>query len=133
MHRARVLICEDEGLTTLRLRATLGRLGYDVLGAARDGREVVAVAARLQPDAILMDIDMPNMDGIAATRSIMEDHPTTIVIVSAYGDRRTLSEALDAGASGYLVKPVTDDHLEPAISAAIQRFAGRARSAREAQ
>src|SRR5437764_881816 len=64
--RARVLICEDEGLTALRLKKALTTLGYEVVGEAKNGEEAVAQAARLQPDAILMDIRMPKLDGIAA-------------------------------------------------------------------
>lgn len=122
MEPLRVLICEDEGLTTLRLRTTLSRLGYEVVGVAGDGEEVVAAAASLAPDAILMDIEMPRRDGISAAREIMASCPTAIVMVSAYSDQDSIAAALSAGAAGYLVKPVSDEQLAPALRSAIDAF-----------
>lgn len=121
----RVLICEDEGLTALRYRATLKRLGFAPVGTAGNGEAAVEAALRLQPDVILMDIEMPALDGISATRRIMETLPTAIVIVSAYSDRDTVAAAMTAGASGYLIKPFIDDQLEPALRSAMERFAVR--------
>jgi AmiR/NasT family two-component response regulator len=121
--KARVLICEDEGLTALRLQKALTGLGYEVAGEAKDGEEAVALAERLKPDAILMDIRMPKLDGIAATERIMHARPTAIVIVTAYSERELVDAALNAGASGYLVKPVSDEQIEPALRVALNRFA----------
>lgn len=122
MTRRRVLICEDEGLTALRLQTTLKNLGYEVVGEARDGEEAVAAAERLQPDAVLMDVRMPRLDGIAATERIMKSRPTAIVMITAYSERELVDAALAAGASGYLVKPVSDDQIEPALKVALSRF-----------
>lgn len=122
MAKVRVLVCEDEGLTALRLQASLKKLGYEVVGEARDGEEAVATAARLQPDAILMDIRMPKLDGIAATTQIMQARPTAIVMITAYNERELVDAALRAGASGYLVKPVSDEQIEPALKVALSRF-----------
>jgi response regulator NasT len=122
MARARVLVCEDEGLTALRLQTSLKKLGYEVVGEARDGEEAVAAAERLQPDAILMDIRMPKLDGIAATERIMAKRPTAIVMITAFSERELVEAALQAGASGYLVKPVSDEQIEPALKVALSRF-----------
>jgi response regulator NasT len=122
MGKIRILICEDEGLTALRLQASVTKLGYEVVGEARDGEEAVAAAARLKPDAILMDIRMPKMDGIAATEQIMQSRPTAIVMITAYNERELVDSALRAGASGYLVKPVSDEQIEPALKVALSRF-----------
>jgi response regulator NasT len=122
MSKVRVLICEDEGLTALRLQASITKLGYEVVGEARDGEEAVAKAAQLQPDAILMDIRMPKLDGIAATGQIMQQRPTAIVMITAYNERELVDAALRAGASGYLVKPVSDEQIEPALKVALSRF-----------
>jgi response regulator NasT len=122
MSKVRVLICEDEGLTALRLQATIKKLGYEVAGEARDGEEAVAAAARLKPDAILMDIRMPKLDGISATEQIMKARPTAIVMITAYNERELVDAALRAGASGYLVKPVSDEQIEPALKVALNRF-----------
>lgn len=118
-----MLVCEDEGLTALRLRTGLAQLGYEVVGEARDGEEAVAAALRLQPDAILMDIRMPKLDGVAATERIMRERPAAIVMVTAYSERELVEAALRAGASGYLVKPVTEEQIEPALTVALSRFA----------
>lgn len=123
MRQARVLICEDEGLTALRLRTTLTRLGYEVVGEARDGEEAVAAAAQLEPDAILMDIRMPKLDGVAATERIMRERSTAIVMITAYSERELVEAALSAGASSYLVKPVSDEQIGTALTVALNKFA----------
>jgi response regulator NasT len=117
------LICEDEGLTVMRLRASLGQQGYKVVGEVANGAEAASAVTRLQPDVILMDIRMPGLDGIAATRQIMATWPTPIVMLTAFTERELIDAALEAGASGYLVKPITDEQLEPAITVALRRFA----------
>jgi two-component system, response regulator PdtaR len=121
--KARVLICEDEGLTALRLKKALTSLGYEVAGEAKNGEEAVALAEQLKPDAILMDIRMPKLDGIAATERIMSARPTAIVMITAYSERELVDAAVRAGASGYLVKPVSDEQIEPALAVALNRFA----------
>lgn len=118
-----VLICEDESITALRLREELTQLGYQIVGEAADGYDAVHQAATLRPDVILMDIKMPKMDGIAATRRIMATAPTAIVMLTAYSQRDLINDAVEAGAMGYLVKPVSRDQLLPALTVAIRRFA----------
>ena len=120
--RVRILVCEDEGLTALRLQKALAAMGYEVAGEARDGEEAVTKALALKPDAILMDIRMPKLDGIAATERIMRERPTAIVMITAYNERELVDAALRAGASGYLVKPVSDEQIEPALQVALNRF-----------
>jgi two-component system, response regulator PdtaR len=118
----RVLVCEDEGLTALRLQRVLKTLGYEVVGEARDGEEAVSQAGRLRPDAILMDVNMPKLDGIQALERIMRECPTTVLMLTAYSEQELVQRALAAGASGYLVKPVVNEQLRPAISIAMARF-----------
>lgn len=119
----RVLICEDEGLTALYLRRTLRGLACDVVGECDTGRVAVAAARELRPDVILMDIHMPEMDGVEATRQIMSECPTVVVMLTAYSDREMVERSLAAGASGFLVKPISDEQLLPAITVAQTRFA----------
>ncbi len=121
--KVRVLICEDEGLTALRLEKTLTSLGYEVVGEAKNGEEAVRLAGRLCPDAILMDVRMPGLDGIAATEQIMRARPVPILMITAYSERELVDAALRVGASGYLVKPVSDEQIEPALRVALNRFA----------
>lgn len=120
--KPRLLICEDEGLTALRLQKSLRALGYPVVGEAKDGEEAVTLAARLRPDAILMDVRMPKLDGIQATEHIMRECPTAIVMVTAFSEQELVRQALEAGASEYLVKPVREEQLAPAIAVAISKF-----------
>lgn len=119
----RVLVCEDEGLTALRLQRVLTKLGFTVVGEAKDGEEAIRLAGELKPDVILMDVHMPRATGIEATQRIMASCPTAIVMLTAYSDQELVQSALDAGASGYLVKPVKDEQLKPAITVARTSFA----------
>lgn len=119
----KVLICEDEGLTAMRLRASLGQRGYEVVGEVANGGEAADAVTRLQPDVVLMDINLTGLDGITATRQIMGVRPTAIVMLTAFGEREIIDAELEAGASGYLVKPIIDEQLEPAITVALRRFA----------
>lgn len=120
--KVRVLIAEDEGLTALRLSKALESLGYEVVGEAKNGEEAVRLSERLKPDAILMDVRMPKMDGIEATARIMERQPAAILMLTAYSERELVDAALRAGASGYLVKPVSDEQIEPALRVALNNF-----------
>jgi len=102
----RVLIADDHAHAREGMRDIVGMLpGFEVAGEARSGEEAVALADRLKPDIILMDIRMPGMDGLEATRRIKERHPEIkIVIVTVSDDAAHLFEALKKGAQGYLLK-----------------------------
>jgi AmiR/NasT family two-component response regulator len=119
---ARVLIAEDESLIALQMRQALRDAGYEVLAEARTGTEAVRLAASLRPELILMDIRMPEMDGLQAARQIWKARATAIVMVTAYGGEALVEAALAAGASGYLVKPVHRRQLVPAVRLALERF-----------
>jgi two-component system, response regulator PdtaR len=121
--RIHVLVCEDEALTASWLATELETRGYGVSGVAEDGAQALELARMFQPDVILMDIRMPEMDGIEATRRLMAEHPVPIVAVTAYGDEEMVSEMVAAGAAGYLMKPVRGVDLRPAIETARARFA----------
>jgi len=121
--RARILIVDDEALIRMGLRAMLQDLGYEVAGEAADGHDAVAQAAALAPDLVIMDIKMPGMDGLEATRRIMAAHPTPIIVLTAYNQQSLVAEAADAGVLAYLMKPVREADLGPAIEVARARFA----------
>src|SRR5579871_931015 len=121
----RVVICEDEGITQLQLRRALTRAGLTVVGVAGSGAAAVEAVLREQPDIVLMDIRMPVMDGIEATRQIMAAYPVCILMVTAYANEGNQARARQAGASGYLVKPITSEALVPALQDALATFARR--------
>ena len=118
----RALICEDEGMTVMMLRRALQSAGYDVVGEAAEGGKCVELARQLKPDFILMDITMPGMDGIEATRTIMQETPVAIIMLTAYSETHNVTAAIEAGACAYLVKPIESRQLIPAVKAAFARF-----------
>ena len=118
----RAIICEDEGVTVMQLKKGLQRAGYSVIGEAVEGSRGVELARELEPDFVLMDLTMPGMDGITATRQIMEERPIPIIILTAYSDQQSVEAALEAGACAYLVKPIDTSQLIPAVITAIARF-----------
>jgi len=118
----RILVAEDNDLVALTLEEQLKGLGYDVIGIARTGVEATELASRLSPDLIIMDILMPEMEGTEAASRINNQRPTPILMLTAYTDRETIKKAELAGALGYLVKPVNEAELSPAINIALARF-----------
>jgi DNA-binding NarL/FixJ family response regulator len=116
----RVLLADDHGV----IRDGLGRLiealdDVERAGTASNGAEAVERARALQPDVILMDLEMPNMDGIEATKRILEERPETAVLVlTSFSDRSRILGALDAGARGYLLKDVASEEVAAGIRAA---------------
>jgi response regulator NasT len=117
----RVLIAEDETIIRLDLRGLLEAAGFEICGEARDGEEAVRLAQEQSPDVVLLDVKMPKLDGIDAARRILEERPTPIVMVTAYGERELVSRAVEAGVFGYLVKPFRETDLLPAIETARAR------------
>ena len=124
-----VLLAEDNPLAVLGLRLLVVNLGHQVVGVARTGHEAVQQAKLHTPDLILMDIKMPGMDGIEATRLIMKERPTPVILVTAYGDEQTIRQGKQAGAVAYLSKPVSEHELRSAIQTAYRD----SRSARQDQ
>jgi DNA-binding NarL/FixJ family response regulator len=117
----RVLLAEDHAMVRGGVRSMLEAAGgIEVVGEAKDGREAVRLAATLTPDVIVMDIAMPALSGIEATRQIHAVSPRMgIIILSMYGDRQYVSESLRAGASAYLLNDAAFSELEAAIRAVV--------------
>ncbi len=117
----RALIAEDEILIAFALQSQLQTHGYEVVGVATSGTEAVLMCQMRQPDVVFMDIRMPGMDGITATRKLMETSPRPTIIVT--GNVALRLEAERAGAMEYAVKPVLTHQLPRLIEAAQARFA----------
>jgi response regulator NasT len=119
----KVLVVEDEALIRMDLAEMLTEEGYVVAGEAGDGEQALALARRLHPDLVIMDIKMPKVDGIAAAAGIVEERIAPVVMLTAFSQRDLIEQARDAGAMAYLVKPFQRHELVPAIELAVSRFA----------
>ncbi len=117
--KVRVLLADDHRLMRAGLRGLLvAEEGFDVVGEAGDGREAVALARDLVPDVVVMDVGMPDLNGIEATRRILSERPAIrVVALSMHADRRFVGEMMRAGAMAYLAKDCAYEELVTAIRA----------------
>lgn len=122
MERTRVIIADDESIICMDLREMLTNLGYLVVGEAGDGQSAVNLARELKPDVVLMDIKMPDMDGIEAAKILTSERVAPVVLLTAFSQRDLVERAKEAGVVGYLVKPIQEADLAPAIEIALSRF-----------
>ena len=118
----RILIADDEPVIRMGLRTMLEEHGYKVVGEASDGEQAVTLAGKTSPDLIFMDIKMPGLDGIAAASTIMARTPKPIILLTAWSERDLVQRAQESGVLAYLVKPVREAELIPAIEIAMARF-----------
>ncbi len=120
----RILIADDEALTRLGLRTMLRDAGYDVVAAAPDGVMALRLACEIRPDLALLDIKMPDMDGLAVAQAIAERCPLPVVMLTAYSERELVQRAAATETvQAYLVKPVREADLAPTLELAAARFA----------
>ena len=122
MERTRVIIADDESIIRMDLREMLTNLGYLVVGEIGDGRSAVNLAREVRPDIVIMDIKMPDMDGIEAAQVLTEERVAPVLLLSAYSQQDLVQRAQKAGVAGYLVKPFRESDLTPAIEVALARF-----------
>jgi AmiR/NasT family two-component response regulator len=119
----RVLIAEDEALIRLDLKEMLEEEGYAVVAEVGDGRQAVEQARKLRPDLVILDIQMPVLDGLSAAQQIADARVAPVIVLTAFSQRELVERARDAGAMAYLVKPFSKNDLVPAIEVARARFA----------
>lgn len=113
-----VLLADDHRLLREGLRRSLEDAGLTVVGEAGDGEQAVRLAGELQPDVVLMDVSMPGLGGVEATRTIRSRHPEVeVVILTMHADESVVTDAVRAGAAGYLVKDCTTDEIVDVIRA----------------
>ena len=118
----RILIAEDEAIIRMDLREMLEEEGFEVVAEATDGFEAIEFARDLEPDLAILDIKMPGMDGIRAAEIITRERIGAVLILTAFSQRDLATEAAQAGAMAYLVKPFQKTDLLPAIEVAMHRY-----------
>jgi two-component system, response regulator PdtaR len=116
----RVVVAEDESLIRMDIVETLKEHGYEVVGEAGDGHRAVELATQLKPDLMVMDIKMPNLDGLSAAEKIAE-LKIPVVLLTAFSQQELVARAAEVGAMAFLVKPFTPQDLMPAIEIALSR------------
>ena len=123
MEKMRVIVADDETIIRLDIKEMLTEAGHTVVAEAADGEEAVRLATELKPDLVIMDVKMPKMDGITAASLINYKHIAPVLLLTAYSQTDLIEKAKEAGVLAYLVKPIREEQLFPAIEIARSRFA----------
>jgi AmiR/NasT family two-component response regulator len=118
----RVVVAEDESLIRMDIVEILRDNGFEVVGEAGDGETAVALATELRPDLVIMDVKMPQLDGISAAERLTKNHIAPVVLLTAFSQKELVERASEAGALAYVVKPFTPSDLLPAIEIALSRY-----------
>lgn len=122
MDSLKAVIAEDEELTRTIIRARLEKLGHVVVAEAENGKQAVEAARMHKPDVMIMDIKMPEMDGIEAAKQVLNEAPCAILFLSSFNEQELVEQASDAGALAYLMKPFRKEDIAPALEIAVRRF-----------
>ena len=122
MDSLRILIADDEPIIRLDLRKTLENMGHQVVGEAGDGTKAVDLARSLKPNIVILDIKMPELDGIDAAKMITTEGIAPVLLLTAYSQKDLVDRAKDAGVFAFLVKPFKEADLLPAMEIAISRY-----------
>ena len=118
----RVLIVDDESLIRIDLRDIIESCGHEVVAEGTNGVEALALCKKHKPDIILMDVKMPELDGIEAARQIGFHHEAPVVLLTSYSQQDLIDKARDSGVYGYLIKPVREEQLVPTLEMALGRY-----------
>lgn len=121
-HPARVLVVDDELLVAQGIMSTLKTLGFDIVGPCKNGEEAIANCREDKPDIVLMDIQMPVMNGMQAAQIIFPELDIPVVMLTAYSDDTYLRNCVAAGVFGFLLKPASSEQLSAGITVAWERF-----------
>jgi response regulator NasT len=121
-HSVRIAVADDEPDMRDYFKKILPRLGHQVVAIVSNGRQLVEECRKQSPDLVITDIKMPDMDGIDAAQQIYQHKPVPVILVSAYHDAELIERAESDHVLGYLVKPIKQADLEPAIALALRRF-----------
>ncbi|MGE7929916.1 response regulator [Lysinibacillus xylanilyticus] len=119
--KKRILIAEDEPIIRLDLKMMLRNNGYEVVGEAGDGDRAIDLAFKLKPDLVLMDIEMPKLNGLKASEVIGRQLDIPVLLITAYSQKEFIEKSRQDNIMGYLVKPVSEASLIPAMIIALQQ------------
>lgn len=122
MEKLRLVIADDESIIRLDLKETLQRMGHEVVAEAGDGRTAVDLVRRHKPDLAVLDVKMPELDGVDAAKEISSERLAPVLLLTAYSQKDLVRRAMEAGVFAYVVKPFTESDLMPAMGVAIARF-----------
>ncbi|MDD4600340.1 putative transcriptional regulatory protein pdtaR [bioreactor metagenome] len=122
MESLRIVIADNESIIRMDLKEILEEAGHTVVGEAIDGRKAVELARKYRPELVIMDIKMPEMDGITAAKIIANEKIAPVLLLTAFSQKEIVEKAKDSGVLAYLVKPVKEANLFPAIEIAVSRF-----------
>ena len=117
----RILVADDEKPVAAGIKGQLDALGYDVVAVVHDGHHAIEMCRRTLPDLVLMDIEMPGLDGLSAACQVANDPGTPVIILTAHGHPNLIDQAVEGGVVTYLLKPVTSPSLHAAIQVAVAR------------
>jgi two-component system, chemotaxis family, chemotaxis protein CheY len=123
MGRLRIMVVDDSSLTVKKMVKLIEELGHEVVHMAATGQQAVDAYASVTPDLVTMDITMPDMDGIEATRRILAEAPgALVVIVTSHGQEQMVMDAIEAGAKGYILKPVKKEKLAETLETVAAKY-----------
>ena len=122
LKKLKILLADDEAILRLDLREMLTDAGHEIIGEAANGEEAVKLARELKPEFIIMDVKMPIMDGLTAAKLIAADNIAPVLLLTAYSQQDIVEKASEAGVIAYLVKPIREEQLFPAMEIAQKRF-----------
>ncbi len=123
MKKLSIMVVDDSIIAMRKLSQVLEELGHSIAGTCTNGRQACEKYLELKPDLVTMDITMPEMDGIEATRKIMKSDPEAVIImVTSHGQKQTVIDAISAGGKGYVLKPFYKDHVAQSLNKVINKY-----------
>lgn len=122
MSKLKIIIADNESIIRMDLKEMLEEAGHEVIGESFNGLKAIELTQKLKPDLVIMDIKMPEMDGITAAKIISDKKLAPVILLTAFSQQNIVEKAKKSGVLAYLVKPITSNNLFPAIEIAMSRF-----------
>lgn len=123
MKKLNIMLVDDSTTTTKKMAQMVAEMGHEVIEVAVDGKDAIRKYPTACPDIVTMDITMPNMSGVEATRGILAEHPDAlIIIVTSHGQENMVVDSIEAGAKGYILKPIKPEIFEKTIERVFEKY-----------